>query len=207
MNKLSKLAPAWHADAADLLRKNFDIIHSAFLDSTKKAVALGLFLTSIKQRGKEDGSIPHGEFMPWCDKNVPGLKHWQLSQYMRLAIGVVEFGKLQIGDFTNFAYDGNLPPEIEQLIANKTQKQLFLQFHAEKQPASYHPPRADCIERKLANRRALADDVAKDLLGYLRTMMQGDTWSNLSTSRQQEIEEERLTFGHWIKTHSPKSTK
>ena len=145
MTKLTKLPPAWHSEAAEMLRKNFDGIHAAFVDGTKKAVALGLFLNAIKQRGKEDGTIPHGEFGPWCTKNVADLSYSHLHRYMALATGVLEFGKLELGDLAIFADDGQkshlrllnlsgvvLPPEVEKLIDGKTQKQLFLQFQDRK---------------------------------------------------------------------------
>jgi hypothetical protein len=38
-------------------------------------------------------------------------------------------------------------------------------------------------------------------------IMSGDTWSLLSTARQQEIEETRLTLGAFIKDHSPRSRR
>lgn len=128
MNKLTKLPPAWHADAAEALRQNVDAIHAAFLDATGRAVSLGLFLNNIKQRGKEDGSIPHGQFGPWCAKHVLSVKYRQLHQYMDLAEGLIKFGKFQICDYRTFALGGELPQEIKLLIANKTQKQLLLEF-------------------------------------------------------------------------------
>lgn len=131
---LQKLPPTWHTEAADMLRTNFDAIHNAFLDSTKKAVALGLFLNAIKARGKEDGSIPHGEFLPWCEKNIPEIKYRTFHEYMQLATGVVEFGKLQMCNYRTFALNGQLPEEIDKLISGKTQKQLRLQFHSQPQP-------------------------------------------------------------------------
>jgi hypothetical protein len=127
MNKLTKLPPAWHAEAVDLLKKNFAGIHSAFLDSTKKAVWLGIFLNEIKRRGKEDRSIPHGEFIPWLDKNLPDIHQETCRTYMRLGREVCEKGKFQIADFPQYS-QGNLPAEALKLIEGKTQKQLFLEW-------------------------------------------------------------------------------
>ena len=128
MNKLTKLPPAWHAEAAAALSQNVDAIHAAFMVATERAVSLGLFLNNVRQRGKEDHSIPHGEFGPWCTKHVLTVKYSQLHQYMALADGLIKFGKLQISDYRTFALGGKLPKEIELLIANKTQKQLLLEF-------------------------------------------------------------------------------
>jgi len=130
-NKLQKMAPAWHADAAQILNENFNKIHAAFTDATKRAVWLGMFLNYIKFRGDKntgDGSIPHGEFMEWCKKNVPGLNYRSLGRYMRLAYEVAVKGSFQIGQFIQFAGNGQLPPQIEEMVEGKTQQQLFLSF-------------------------------------------------------------------------------
>ena len=128
MNKLQKSTPAWHAEAKQLLAENFARINSQFLDSTKKAVWLGLFLNHVKLRGKEDSSIPHGEFGPWLKKNLPEI-HWDtVCTYMRFARDVCEKGKFQIRDFPKFADGGKLPESILQIIDGKTQQQLCLEF-------------------------------------------------------------------------------
>jgi hypothetical protein len=124
---LAKRIPAWHAEAAELLKQNFSSIHSSFLNSTKKAVWLGLFLNEIKRRGKKDKSIPHGGFGPWIKQNLPDI-HWDtVCTYMRLGREVCEKGKFQISDFPEFA-NGELPPQALKLIEGKTQNQLFLEF-------------------------------------------------------------------------------
>ena len=140
MNQLTKLPPAWHQDAAQSLKQSFDAIHIDFLNSTRKAVSLGLFLNAIKVRGKEDGSIPHGEFRPWCEKNVPDLNPYTLSTYMTIGRGVIEKAQLEIADFAafasgsqkigdlSFAHSGQLPSKVEDLISGKTQQQLLLAF-------------------------------------------------------------------------------
>lgn len=126
MNKLSKLTPAWHQEAAELLKKHFAEIHSQFLDSTKKAVWLGIFLNEIKERGKQDGSIPHGEFGPFLKKHFPEVTWRQITTYMQIGRNVCEKGKFQIGNYFQFAANGDLPPEIEKMIEGKSQKDLQL---------------------------------------------------------------------------------
>lgn len=135
MSKLQKIAPAWHDEAKKLLVENFEKINAAFLDSTKRAVWLGLFLLNIKQRGKEDKSIPHGFFKDWCKANVPEISFTQLNVYMLLARGVCEKGKFEISNFDAFQKNGNrffvpgeLPPPILKLVEGKTQNQLLLDF-------------------------------------------------------------------------------
>lgn len=128
MKQLTKLPPAWHADAATQLRSLFEATHALFLDSTRKAVFLGLCLEYTKRRGKEDKSIPHGEFRSWITRNLPGLSFDTCAVYMGLARNVAEKGKFQISDYPTFAHDGKLPRSAEALIAGKTQHQLFLEF-------------------------------------------------------------------------------
>jgi hypothetical protein len=140
MNKLTKLPPAWHAEAATNLRASFGEIHRSFLDATRRAVWLGLFLNAIKEKGKADGSIPHGEFRPWVARNIPDLSYDTITTYMSIGRGVIETGKLQVTDYIGFAdhqsknghplfdHDGKLPPNVEKLIEGKTQRQLCLEF-------------------------------------------------------------------------------
>lgn len=128
---LVKLPPAWHAEAKELLSTNFAKINSQFLDSTKKAVWLGLFLNDIKFRGDKktgDGSIPHGEFGPWLKTNVPSVSWTQANVYMRLAKDVCEKGKFQINGFREFAHNGELPDSVLKIVEGKTQQHLCLEF-------------------------------------------------------------------------------
>jgi hypothetical protein len=157
VRSLTKLPPAWHAEAKQILRDNFASIHQTFLDSTNKAIWLGLFLEYVKTRGKEDGSIKHGEFGPWLEREVPEVPWRTARTYMSLARGVAEKGQFQIGQFSRFAEAANLsflqilnaealPPQlrefkerVDQLVAGKTQQQLFLEFKQTKD--GEHPAR------------------------------------------------------------------
>lgn len=111
-----------------MLLENFQRVHAMFTESTKRAVWMGMFLNHIKQRGKEDKSIPHGQFGPWLEATVPQLNRDTVATYMRLATGVCEKGKFEISEFPKFASNGKLPPQLEQLVEGKTQQQLFLEF-------------------------------------------------------------------------------
>ena len=128
MSKLQKLNVAWHAEAVSLLDENFSEIHTAFLAATERAVWLGMFLNYIKAKGKEDGTIPHGEFGPWLQKHVPKIPKSTITRYMDLATNACEFGKFQITHFGDFAKSRQLPPPIKSVVEGKTQQQLFLQF-------------------------------------------------------------------------------
>ena len=169
-NKLQRIAPAWHAEAKQLLADNFAAIHVAFLDSTKKAVWLGIFLNQIKQRGKEDGSIPHGEFLPWLKKNLPEFSERQVRNYMNLATNICEKGKFQITEFPEFAQNGNncrfsvteLPEAIVKMIEGKTQQQLFLEF--KNVDADGNPLKAGCKPGKSKLTQEELADIADPLL-------------------------------------------
>ena len=152
-NKLQKIAPEWHAEAATLLNENFGKIHAAFQDATKRAVWMGMFLNHIKAKGKEDGSIPHGKFLQWIETNVPGVPFRTAQTYMNLAVGVCEKGNFEIRQFSVFAdLPGHLPPKIERAIDGQTQQQLFLSF--KNVDADGNPLKPGCAPGK----RGLSDD-------------------------------------------------
>jgi len=131
----------WHGEAVKLLKDNFGKIHSAFTDATKRAVWMGMFLNHIKAKGKEDDTIPHGEFIPWLEKNVPEVPVRTAQTYMQLAVGVCEKGKFEIRQFSAFAQIGNLPPQIEKLVDGKTQEQLKFSFGGGKADKSEPAPK------------------------------------------------------------------
>lgn len=129
--KPTKAVPSWHAEAIGLVRANFNHIHTAFLSASRRAVWLGLFLNYIKERGKKDGSIPHGQFRPFLQTNFPDTSISQAAVYMAIGRGVAEKAKLQISGNRTFATLANpeqLPPAVEKLIAGKDQQALFLEF-------------------------------------------------------------------------------
>jgi len=131
--QLQKAVPAWHAEAVTMLKGNFAKIHATFCDATKRAVWLGFFIVSIKERGKADGSIPHGQFMPWLAQHFPDISERQLRVYQALARNVAEKGHVQIADFRLFENGGScrfeeLPDKVLKLIEGKTQDQLMFSF-------------------------------------------------------------------------------
>jgi len=127
---ISRRAPAWHAEAAQLIRDNFADISKALFDATRRAVWLGLLLQQVKARGKADGSIPHGQFRRWVETNIPDLPYRTTSFYLTIGKGALEAANLQPskGQILPFCQPGRLPKEIEPIIEGKTQQQLFLQF-------------------------------------------------------------------------------
>ena len=193
---LTTLPPTWHVEAAAKLNQIFTGIHILFLDATKKAVWLGLFLNAVKERGKTDRSIPYGEFRAWAARNLPDLSYDSITTYMTIGRGVIESGKLQITDYPSFAHDGQLPPGIEKLIEGKTQRQLLLTFKGESSAGHYHPPRelspADKITAENQHAEALVNDAILSLnvllmdldskTGRLATRVHPHLWKDLLSS-------------------------
>src|SRR6266545_1354418 len=52
--------------------------------STLGYIEIGRMLLDRKERGKQDGSIPHGEWVPWLKKKFPKAVQ-RLQEYMRVA--------------------------------------------------------------------------------------------------------------------------
>ncbi len=50
-----------------------------------RAFRIGDLLIEAKQRGKESGEIPHGEFGKWCAQKITTVKHAQVGKFMKLA--------------------------------------------------------------------------------------------------------------------------
>lgn len=143
---LTKRVPAWHAEAKQILSSQFAAVHEAFVSATNRAVWLGLFLNYLKERGKEDGSIPHGEFGPWLGRELPDIPWRQAQRYMDLGRGVAEKGHFELADFCEFARDNkmdflrilkahDLSPKlleiketVERIVGGKTQVQLMLEL-------------------------------------------------------------------------------
>ncbi len=163
-NKLQKLPPSWHSEAVEMLTQNFEQIHRTFLDSTKRAVWLGLFLNHVKARGKEDGSIPHGEFGPWLQKNVPELNRDTCTTYMQLATNVAEKGNFQITEFPKFAQGGHLPPALENIVEGKTQAQLCFEFKREKAKLQPRTPVRMSAQEAVAAEVSGCEAAAADLI-------------------------------------------
>ena len=123
--------PDWHKEAVGLIQQNFTAVTSAFLDATRRAAWLGLFLNYVKVRGKQDKSIPHGQFRPWLKSNLPDVSTSQACFYMTLGRNLAEKASLQMSGNRNFATvvnAGQIPESVEKLISGKTQNALFLEY-------------------------------------------------------------------------------
>ncbi len=102
MNKPAKKTPDWHQAAAAELNKDFAEINALEMTARKRRVYLGLKFLYIKERGRADGTIPHGHFEPWMKRNCPVIPDRTADRYMSEARSVCErmgWQNRQIGGF------------------------------------------------------------------------------------------------------------
>ena len=102
MNKLTKIAPAWHAEAAAELNKDFTEIDALEMTARKRRAYLGLKFHYVKEKGKLDDSIPHGQFEGWMAVNCPAIPERTKQRYMKEAESVCESMGWQIGQIGRF---------------------------------------------------------------------------------------------------------
>jgi hypothetical protein len=179
MPKLTKRAPDWHQDAAGLIRENFDLIHTSFLNATRRAAWLGLFLNYVKIRGKQDGTIPHGQFGPWLEQHIPDLSRSQLGAYLTMGLRLAEKAKIQISDNRKFATvvnAGEIPEPVAALIDNKTQNALFLEFKQAELKDDYLRPKRGNLSGKGNTKKQRVDAQASTESARLEALeLQADT--------------------------------
>lgn len=106
MSKLTKIAPAWHAEAAAELNKDFTDINALEMTAAKRRTYLGLKFIYVKEKGKADQSIPHGQFEPWLEKNCANIPRTTIGDYITEANSVCERMGWQKSDFRIF----EIPP-------------------------------------------------------------------------------------------------
>jgi hypothetical protein len=129
MKSVAKISPAWHAEAAAELSRDFAEVTALSLTAQRRRAYLGLKCLYVKMRGKADGSIPHGHFMSWVRDNCPAVPYRTLGDYMGEAQSVCERMNWQIGEIRQF----DIPPhKLLELTADgleaparKDQQMLF----------------------------------------------------------------------------------
>lgn len=102
MSKLAKIAPAWHAQVA--AEYNREAAETNELDETarRRRIRQGLMLIWIKEQGKADGSIPHGQFGPWLEKWCKGTPRATAGDRITEAKSVLDLLRWQISEIRNF---------------------------------------------------------------------------------------------------------
>ncbi len=184
----------------------------SFADQMGYAYLAGAELVSLKDE------TPHGQFEKVKEEQFTEIPRSSLGRYMQFAeaiqakyptVGYLRPTKL----LTNGTFDekeqGKVLKAVHDVADGKTLTQLYrdLGVIRQKEPKQYHPPKPVKPEDAEAAAKSQADEAAKRGLADTELLMQNDTWSLLSTARQQEVEDLRLTLGSFIKQHSPKSKK
>jgi hypothetical protein len=105
MNKtaLAKLAPAWHAQIAAELIKEFAATHELNETAKQRRARLGLMFIFVKEMGRADKSIPHGEFGPWLERNCKSIPRSTAGDYITEAKSLCECLRWEISEIRNFA--------------------------------------------------------------------------------------------------------
>ncbi len=183
-DKVSTRDPEWLKESAGLLRQNFSHIHCALLDAAKRAAWLGLFLNYIKERGKEDHSISHGQFGPWLKNNLPDLNRDTVAFYMAIGRNIAKKTKLQFSKFgkSEICQRGELPDNVLLLVEGKTQNQLFLEFKQAK-------VQDDCL--------VVAPGRAKGCRGTSKTQ-RDDAKATEEAGRRKALAHDSRAFRNWI---------
>jgi hypothetical protein len=199
-------------------------LHRQATEGLRRVIALGLFCFDLKAR------IAHGQFAKWVQDACPDISHRSLQSYMHLTAVVLEKCGVKVTDLQALASKHSLPhsgdfllegpdstcgigelveirDSIIDVVSGKTAKQLFFEFREEQTarlPRAYHAPKRT-PEQKIQLERAEAEEIARTLLADMHLVT--TVWSQLSTARQQEIEEARQTLGNFIRDHSPRHNR
>jgi hypothetical protein len=100
---LQKLPPAWHAQIAVELIKEFCATHELSETAKQRRARLGFMFIFVKEMGKADKSIPHSEFGPWLERNCPSIPRSTAGDYITEAKSLAECLRWEISEIRNFA--------------------------------------------------------------------------------------------------------
>lgn len=113
MSKIAKVAPTWHARIAAEIASEY--VESNELNETarRRRARIGLMLIWVKEAGKADESIPHGQFGAWREKNLPMIPRGTIGDYITEAKSICDLLKWPITQIKDF----HTPPHL--LLAAK----------------------------------------------------------------------------------------
>lgn len=95
---LTKKAPAWHAEVAAELIKDFAQVNELSEKARHRRLRLGFMFLFVKEMGKSDKSIPHGQFQPWLTANCPGIPLRTAGDYLAESNSVCDLVGWQAAD-------------------------------------------------------------------------------------------------------------
>lgn len=99
---LSKTAPAWHKQVAAQINLEASETNELDEQARRRRARLGLMLLWVKAKGKEDGSIPHGQFGPWLEQHCKALSRRTAGNYLAEANSICELLRWQNGTICQF---------------------------------------------------------------------------------------------------------
>ena len=137
MSKLTKKSPAWHAEvAAELNREAVEIIALAE-EADKRRARFGLMLIWVKEQGKADGSIPHGQFGPWLEAHCPMLPRSTAGDWITQGKSALDLLRWQNSEIRNFETPPHrllaMPPDDLNGVEKERQKKLLVVIEQQKQ--------------------------------------------------------------------------
>jgi len=95
---VQKKGPKWHKQVAAELIKEFRETNELSEKARHRRLRLGFMFLFVKEMGKEDESIPHGQFVPWLEANCPAIPRRTSTDYMTEAKSVCELVGWQVAD-------------------------------------------------------------------------------------------------------------
>lgn len=99
---LAKKAPAWHAEVAAEIKREFAETNELTESARRRRARLGLMLIWVKEAGKADDSIPHGQFGGWLEANCPSIPRRTIGDYITEAKSICELLRWQNGEIRHF---------------------------------------------------------------------------------------------------------
>lgn len=102
MSKVQKVLPEWLQKAVADVKADFADTADLIETARRRRARLGLKLIWIKEMGKADGSIPHGEFQPFLKREFPGTPLSTVGDYITEAKSVLELLRWQISEIRRF---------------------------------------------------------------------------------------------------------
>lgn len=192
----------------------------AFEHQVQYAFMAGLKLLSLKE------SCPHGNskdsngagFNALCASELPDVSRSAAHRYMDFTnlllekcptVGFIRESNLLLenGDLPSTEKESVLKA-VYDAAEGKTWTAFYrdLDLCRKPEPHSYHPP-TKSPEHDVASKQFAADESTKQLINAMQMFRVSDTWSYLSADRRRELEDARIDLGHFIKTHSSKTSK
>lgn len=123
--------PEYQVRAIGAINDNNRKLYALFRDAAARTIWYGMVLDGMKERGKRDKSIPHGQFKHWCAAFINGENNqaW-IDQALTIGRHLIEKTKFKLTDKVHdkmIDNPGYLPEPIQDVIDGKTRSILLLE--------------------------------------------------------------------------------